>query len=428
MPLNVFVIGLDDFNLQTMQGLREAPRYDFHRLLGESFVQRQEEYDFAQLAANADRQLEEFGGQVDGIATWWDFPTTGLLPLTAELWDVPSPSLRSVLRLEHKYWSRLTQRAVAPDRVPAFAAFDPFDAGALEAVLNQGVEYPFWIKPVKSVSSYLGFRVDTAQDFEDAIPQIQEGIGRFGDPFQEALDMVDLPADIASIGGIACIAEGLIGGHQCTLEGFVQSGRVEVYGVVDSIRVEGSSTFASYQYPSRIPQPVLDQMRRAAADVVLQAGLDNACFNMEFYWDDEQGEIWLLEVNTRLSQSHADLFAKVDGTAHFRVMLDVATGRVPSMPVRRGPYPVAGKFFLRAYEDGVVEQVPSDAELAEIAERFPGTRFDIDVAPGDRLSELALQESYSYELGRVFIGASDHEELEERFERIEEELHIEIAH
>ena len=428
MPLNVFVMGLDEFNLQTMQGLREAHRYEVHRLLGESFVQRMEEYDFAQLAQDADRQLTDFGGQVDGIATWWDFPSTGLLPVTTELWDVPGPSLRSVLRLEHKYWSRLTQRAVAAAHVPAFAAFDPFDDGALDAVLNQGVEFPFWIKPVKSVSSYLGFKIESPEDFDEAIPLIQEGIGRFGDPFQQALDRVEVPADIAAIGGVACIAENLIGGHQCTLEGFVQGGRAEIYGVVDSVRVGDTSTFASYQYPSRLPSPVQRQMRRAAADVVLQAGLDDACFNMEFYWDPEDGCIWLLEVNTRLSQSHADLFAKVDGAAHFRVLLDVAIGRKPSMPSGRGPHEVAGKFFLRAYEDGVVQRVPSEEELAEIAERFPGTRFDIDVSPGDRLSELALQESYSYELGRVFLGASDYEELERRFDEIRDQLDFDIAH
>lgn len=37
--------------------------------------------------------------------------------------------------------------------------------------------------------------------------------------------------------------------------------------------------------------------------------------------------------------------------------------------------------------------------------------------PGARLSELPLQDSYSYELGRIFMGAQDEPELNARYER-----------
>jgi hypothetical protein len=61
-----------------------------------------------------------------------------------------------------------------------------------------------------------------------------------------------------------------------------------------------------------------------------------------------------------------------------------------------------------------------------VIERFPGTRIEIDPVAGDRLSDMEVQETYSFELGRVFIGADDHEQLEQRFEQIEAMLPFDI--
>lgn len=422
------MIGLDDFGRETIQGLREASRYDIRPLLATEDVVKADSYDYDQLVADADAQLAEFEGVVDGVITWWDFPSSGLVPVVGELWDVYGPTLSSVLKLEHKYWSRLVQRAVADEHVPAFAVFEPDDTAALETITDQGVTFPFWVKPVKSVASYLGFKVENEQDLLAAQEAIDAEIDQYGGPFQQALDQIDLPPDIAKIGGRACIAEDLIGGRQCTLEGYVSFGEPVVYGVVDSIREDNLSTFRAYQYPSRLPTPVQRRMADIAADVIVQSGLDHACFNVEFFYDETEGQLWLLEVNTRLSLSHCELFAKVDGASNQRALLDVAMGREPRMPHRLGRFPVAAKYFLRAFEDGVVKRAPREAELAELEERFPSLRLELDVTEGDRLSEaLSVQESYSFELGRVWFGADDHDDLEQRFEQIQQILAFEIA-
>ena len=424
---NVFVIGLDEFNLQTLQGLRETRRYDVHALLPTPEVRKAAEYDYDRLVTDADAQLREFDGTVDAIVTWWDFPSTGLVPVLTEMWDLHGPSLKSVVTLEHKYWSRLVQRLVAPDHVPSFAAFDPFSDESLDTLVLAGLEYPFWVKPVKSVGSYLGFRIDGPEDFEHALGVIRREIGMYGGPFEQALSRVeDRPHEIQWVGGTACLAEGLIGGLQCTLEGYVSFGEVTVYGTVDSLRSEGVSTFRGYQYPSQLPRPIQRRMEQIATDVVTAAGLDHSCFNIEFFYDPEPGKIWLLEVNVRLSQSHCDLFAKVDGASNQRAMIDVAQGRVPRMPHRSGEYPVAAKYYLRTTEDGVVRAVPSGSDLDTVAKRFPGTRVDIEVEPGTRLSDLSVQESYSYELGRVFVGGDSYEDLDRRFAEIEDMLVFDI--
>lgn len=426
MPRNIFVIALDDFNRETLRGLPEFRRYEFHSLLPQGDVLKADSYDYEQLLIDANEQLRGFDGTVDGIVSWWDFPASGLMPVLTEHWDLYGPSLRSVVVLEHKYWSRLAQRAVAVEHVPAFAAFDPFDERALDRVRERGVDYPFWLKPVKSVGSYLGFRIEGPEDFTAAVATMREEIGQFGDPFDQALARVDAPPEVEALGGSACLAEGIIGGWQCTLEGYVSHGETHIYGTVDSLRMPGVSTFRCYQYPSRLPIPVQRRMEQIAKAVVAQAGLDHGCFNAEFFYDEEAGKIWILEVNTRLSQSHCDLFAKVDGVSSQRAMLSVSQGRSPRMPSRQGDFNVAGKYFLRTTEDGTVRSVPSEQDLAAVRERFPGTRIELVPVPGVKLSELAVQETYSFELGRVFIGADDHDQLEQRFEAIEAMLPFDI--
>jgi hypothetical protein len=423
---NVFVIAMDEFNLETMKGLRESNRYTFHSLLPREKVLKADEYDYDGLVREGDEELARFDDSVDAIVTWWDFPSTGLLPVLTELWDLPGPSLRSVVALEHKYWSRLEQRAVANDHVPPFTAFDPFDDDALRLIANQGVPYPFWVKPVKSVGSYLGFHIEDERDFEEAMEAMRAEIAQFGDPFQRAMDRVDVPPTVRAAGAHACLAEGIIGGWQCTVEGYVSHGEVHCYGLVDSIRLPGVSTFQGYQYPTQLPLPIQRRMKQISADVVRQVELDCSCFNVEFFYDEDAGHIWLLEVNTRLSQSHCDLFAKVDGASNQRAMLDVAQGRTPRMPYRQGEFGVAGKLFLRTTEDGVVCSVPSQEDMDRVVERYPGTRIEIDPQPGDRLSEMNVQETYSYELGRVFVGASDHEELNRAWEELPELLPFDI--
>lgn len=424
---NVFVIGLDSFNRETMEGLRESRRYAFHPLLPTSKVLRAGSYDYEELVREADRELREFDQTVDAVVTWWDFPSTALVPVITELWDLYGPTLESVITLEHKYWSRLVQRLVSPDHVPSFAAFDPFAEHPLQNVRDAGLEYPFWVKPVKSVASYLGFRIDGPDDFEHALSVIRSEIGQYGDPFQQALSRVhDRPHEIDWVGGNACLAEGIIGGRQCTLEGYVSFGHVHIYGAVDSLRHPGTSTFRGYQYPSRLPMPILRRMREITTDVIAASGLNHSCFNIEFFYDEDAGRIWLLEVNVRLSQSHCDLFAKVDGASSQRVMLDVAQGRDPRMPDRHGEHAAAGKYFLRATEDGEVRSAPTEKDIAAVRERFPGTRIELEARPGMRLSELPVQESYSYELGRVYVGGDDHDQLEERIAEIEEMLRFDI--
>lgn len=421
MSRNVFVIGLDESGMADLERIAHADQYSFHGLLPLDRVVHAREYHIEELLSEAEQELQAFPGSVDAIVSYWDFPSSALAPLLRQRMGLPTPSLEAVLKCEHKYWSRLEQSHVVPEHVPAFCAFDPFNRDALAQI---DLLYPFWIKPIKAHSSQLGFRIDDASDFEEALPRIRSGIGRLARPFDAVLAYAELPDDVVDVGGHYCIAEAIISeGQQCTLEGYVQHGQTRVYGVVDSLR-EGpaASTLTRYQYPSKLPEAIKDEMSRVAGRVLEHIGFDHAAFNMEFFYEPTSGAIKLLEINPRISKSHSPLFELVDGVSHQQVMVEIALGGDPGFPYREGRFAIAGKFMLRVSNDAVVEATPSVDDIEMVQRIIPGSRVEVLVQPGQQLSELLHQESYSYEVAVLFLGADSEKELETNYLRAVEML------
>ncbi len=427
MARNIFVVGLDGFNRQKLDALGMGDEgYSFLPLLTVDEVTADADFPLQARLDEAARTVEETPGGAAAIIGYWDFPVSLMVPLLCRRFQLPAPSLESVLRCEHKYWSRVEQRAEAPAHVPPFTALDPFDD---DAVANLELDYPFWLKPVKSFASRLGFRIRRRSDLQRAITAIRTGIIDVGKPFNDFLQRADVPDEIAWVDGTHCIAEGLISGLQCTLEGFVHNGEAEVYGVVDSIRHANRSTFTRYQYPSRLPRAVQERMKELARRVVGRVELDASAFNVEMFWDPARDRIWLLEVNPRISQSHGDVFAKVDGVPNHRVVVDLSLGRWPEWTKGGGPFRRAGKFFLRRFRDARVVRTPTGEDLRRLSLEIPGTLVEVPVRPGMRLSEVEPgdQDSYSYMYARAYVGAGSQRELMERYTRVVKALPFEFV-
>jgi biotin carboxylase len=413
MSQNIFVIGLDEFNLRMLETVRGAGDYAFHGLVPYDEIVNPAHYPMEKLLGDARCELERFGGSVDAIIGHWDFPTTCMLPILRRELGLPTASLESVLACENKYWSRLEQEQAIPEATPRFAGVDPFDDRALERI---ELEYPFWLKPVIAFSSYLGFRIENEDDFRQAIERIRPNIGKFAEPFDHFLEYAQVPEGMPDTGGGYCIAEELISGHLCTLEGYVYQGQPRIYGLIDSIRGPNDVSFARYQMPARnIPDRVRARMEEYAARVIRRIGLDHHLFNIEFFWHEERDEIRLLEINSRLSKSHSPIFYMVSGASHHEVAIDVALGREPDFPRQEGRFRVAAKFMPRTYQDARVTRAPTLEDIGRVQERFPETLVNVLVEDGSRLSDLPNQDSYSFEIGEVFMGADSQEELLESF-------------
>jgi len=176
-----------------------------------------------------------------------------------------------------------------------------------------------------------------------------------------------------------------------------------------------------------VPQNVQDRLAECARKVIARIGLNGVCFNIEFFWDAERDRLTLLEINPRHSQSHAKLFDYVDGVPNHQAMLQLALGERPDLPYRRGTHNVAAKWYVRRFSDAVVRHAPTDEEITELERRNPGCYVEILAGDGQRLSEMGEQDSYSYAIATIHIGADDEEELKAKFDRCVEELPFDFA-
>jgi biotin carboxylase len=425
---NVFVLGMTDLQREELERMRHAAHYRFRSLLDYTTLVRDTDYDFDALLDEARAQLADFSGPIDAIVCHWDFPSSLLAPILSHEHGIPAPSVTSILKCEHKYWSRLEQQQSVPEVVPGFAAFDPFADDALDQV---NLPYPFWVKPVKAHSSSLGFEIHDDEEFDAALDEIRAEITDVGDAFNQVLRRVDLPEKLRRAGadGNTCLAEEVITGIQVAPEGVVAQGRFSVHGIVDMHRDGSGHSIDHLDYPAvTVPAEVQQRMVDVAERFMRHIGYDDGAFNVEYMWDREADLLRLIEVNTRISQSHTELFLKVDGTSNHEVAIDVALGEVPEMPRGQGRFAVAGQWhiFYDADDDAVVRSVPGEEELAALERALPDTKVTLQVAPGDRLSDLPHQDSYRFKLGSIYLGADDHDQLADRYRQALDLLPFEL--
>lgn len=284
---NIFIVGLDDFNLKKLERLPQAQFCDFHPALKKEDIRQVENYNLIELFENAKENIDSLNCSVDGITTYYDFPATTIAPLLLEHYKLPGASLESILKCENKYWSRLEQQECIPDHIPQFKVFDPLDDDAYQKI---DLLPPFWIKPVKSFRSFLAFQINDEQHFKEVIQNVREEIHFMGDPFKNLMEKFDLPQEIVETANL-CLAESGLGGSMCTLEGYCYNGNVTVYGVVDSVRDQDRSSFSRYEYPTSLPLEVQHRMIEAGRNTILQIGLDNWAFNIEFFYDQTNDQV-----------------------------------------------------------------------------------------------------------------------------------------
>lgn len=420
---NIFVVGLEDANVRTLRRVPGAEHYRYHRLLTVADVQ-EGDLPIADLMDKAVARLDAFDGEIDAIVGYWDFPVTSLVPILCDRFGLPGPNLAGIVRCEHKYWSRLVQQKVT-DAHPEFALVDLDGDDRPPA----GMNFPMWLKPVKSFSSELAFKAKDEKQFAAAVEEIREGIERVGKPFQYVLDHardLDMPPEVAETGALACLAEEAMRGVQAASEGYVHNGTVVVNGVLDSINYPDSSSFLRHQYPSQLPRKAVDAMIEVSERVIKATGLDNSMFSVEFFVVPETGDVCVLEINPRHSQSHAEMFEFVDGAPNHYCMVELGLGREPRMPRGQGEYRFGAKWYHRRFEDGIVRRLPTDEEIEQLQRDIPGVAVDLVPAEGQRLSDMDAQDSYSYELAFVYTGGDSEAEVKDKYQRTIDNLRFEF--
>ncbi len=420
---NVFVIGLDDFNLEKLSHLPEAKECDFLPAIRLDEMRDVEKFSIPDLLETADKRIKE-AGRIDAAVSWFDFPGSVLVPIIAEKYNVPGPSLKDVMKCEHKYWSRVEQRRAIPENIPEFKAFDIYDDNAYDKI---DFKPPFWIKPIKSYGSFLAYKIENKEQFNECIREAREHIDLMVEPFTYIFDKYEVSPEISKMEE-KMFAETMIKGHQCTAEGYSVNGKIEVYGIIDSILEGDTSSFSRYEYPSSLDQETKERIFSISKKAIRQIGLKNSAFNIEYFYDENTGEINLLEVNPRMSQSHGDMFEKVHGMSHHEIMLNIALGRKPVKLDKTGEYEIAAHFMLRSFKSGIVKEAPGKKTINELKQKYPDFDILLNVKEGMDLDDMAQHhiDSYSYVMANIFLGAQSSGELLEKYNDVVEKLAIKV--
>jgi len=83
--------------------------------------------------------------------------------------------------------------------------------------------------------------------------------------------------------------------------------------------------------------------------------------------------------------------------------------------------------MLRRYQDTTVTRIPTTHEIQQIEEDIPGTIIELSVDEGTDLSDVDVQDSYSFEIAEIWLGADTQDELIEKYHHVAERLHFEFA-
>jgi hypothetical protein len=344
-----------------------------------------------------------------GIVAFDDYPASILAAAIAEQLNLPGPSLATVVACNNKGWSRALQKAAMPEAVPRFQVLDPHRAYAPG---DLALPFPFWLKPVKSSMSYLGFRIGSFAAFERALALSRVGLPAYTAAFQELMDMAppSLPPGTPIGRADWLIAEELLGGRQCTLDGVMHHGELTVIGIVDSIRLRNRVSFTRFDYPSRLSRATQAKMGEIAQRVMRRIGFDNGLFNIEFFVDEGDRPM-IIEINPRFSPQFSDLFEKVDGTLSHQYVVETAAGDRPAVTWRRGRHRIAASCVLRVDADHLVERAPEDEDVVRLQSAIPDAHVQVTTDAGRRLSE-SVQDSYTFRYGLIHLGARDRRDLQ----------------
>ena len=356
----------------------------------------------------------------DGIIGIQDYPASLVASALGEALNLKVPRVDVMISLHNKFLSRQIQKSVAPEAVPPFALVDLKQIDTK----NPPLPYPFFLKPVKGLSSIKAQVIRNKDDFIKA-SRLSASEKLASHIFARPLDSLMKSRSNEAISSQLYIAEGLLQGVQVTVDGLSQNGKTQILGVVDSVMYEGTNSFESFQYPSRLPEGVQKRMSIIASKVMTASGFDHSLFNVEMFYDQKTDKISIIEINPRMAYQFADLYEKVDGINLYNLQSQLATGEVVNVPHRQGQYKVAASFVPRVLKGQSLVALPSNEVINQFKSKNQDVRVRVIAKEG--LASLSLfQDVESQRIAFFNIGSQSYNEMRKRINNIYEEIGLVI--
>jgi hypothetical protein len=354
-------------------------------------------------------------GRIDGVLSSSDYPGVTIAGALAVQLGLAGSRPGRLITAAHKYYSRIAQRAAAPEAVPEFALIDLRSPVPTPPAFG----FPCWLKPVKSSFSLLARRIDGPDAFRAFVASSE--VREFADDYMAIFNRIVAAWGDQPVDGRALIAEGVLRGDLVTVEGFVCDGSVEVLGIVDSA-LHANGSFARFDYPSALPERVQERMAAIARRVIGELGLDWTIWNIEMMYDAAADRVAIVEVNPRICGQFADLYQKVDGTNSYEIALALCTRARPRFTRGAGSHAAAASFPLRVFAPTRVEEAPDEARAAAAEALFAETLVWRECGSGDALCDFAGEDGASQRYAVINLGGADRDDLARRCAAVRDRL------
>jgi len=331
--------------------------------------------------------------------------------LVAEELGLPGATPESVLAAQHKLHARQVLQQVAPENNIAFASLDVRYGEDIPA----GLKYPAFVKPVKASFSVLAREVRNHAELQ---AHTRFGhrelwvIRRLVEPFEKVMQ-ARMPA--AGTAHRLMLEEPLpLSTAQYNLDGWVFKGQAHALGVVDAIMYPGTQAFMRWEHPSRLAASVQAQALTVAQKFLAAIGYTHGFFNMEFFHEPASGRLAVIEFNPRLASQFADLYRRVQGRDAHAMSLALALGQDPATLPRSVPTAgAAASQVFRSFDPGAAVTMPSGAQQAALAQRFPDALLFCYPKTGHAVAR-DFKWLGSYRHGIVHLGGRNEADLRER--------------
>ena len=334
--------------------------------------------------------------------------------MLAEKMGWPGTPVKAVLACQHKIYAREVLQRVCPQANPKFSVLD----AEYGADVPHGLNYPLFVKPVKAAFSVLARVVHSHQELTAhtrfgawELWVIRRLVEPFERVFQKCMRLEHGPQTAHRL-----MLEEPISGPQFNLDGYVWKGNASLFGVVDAIMYPGTQAFMRWDYPSRLHTSIQQRALDVAQAFLTEVGFDPGQFNMEFFYNEAEDRLTVIEFNPRMASQFSDLYLRVDGVDLHACAIAMAHGKHPDSERRVAP--TAGAASSLVYRNFSPEKycpMPNSSQTAQFNQSFPdGLLFPFPKDKGSIERDFKWLGCYRY--GIVHLGGKDPANLRQRAE------------
>ncbi|MDX2220097.1 MAG: ATP-grasp domain-containing protein [Burkholderiales bacterium] len=371
-----------------------------------------------------DRMVAKYGGRVQAVVSNNEQFGALAAALIAQRLGLPGTDPRAILHTQHKFQMRERLRAVMPEANPSYAVF-PY---TFQTADDLGIEFPFFVKPIKAAYSVLARRVENFAELREHMtfrPFEKHIIKRLVRPFNDAFAVHGgLPE--SQVDAHWMIGETLLTGEQINVDGLVFDGECHVLGIVDAIMYPGTQAFMRFDYPSQLPDAWQERVTQVACRAMKAMGHDHGFFNIEMTVDRTRDEIKIIEINPRMADQFSRLYSRIDGLNLHDLGLDMALGRRPDVTRRQMEDRVGASFVFRRFSLDNLPTPPTREQMYWLAGYAPHAILADFFKTGSQLTrEMKWLGSYRYAV--LNLTAPSHAALMEKYETIRLRMGFDVS-